>query len=95
VTGVGEIFQEGVVSSMAYRFLADLLVALHLAFALFVVLGGVLVLWRRRLAFLHLPVAIWGVFIELSGWVCPLTPLEVRLRILGGLAGLGGGGSSR
>ncbi len=76
---------------MAYRFLADLLVALHLAFALFVVLGGVLVLWRRRLAFLHLPVAIWGVFIELSGWVCPLTPLEVRLRILGGQAGYRGG----
>ena len=76
---------------MAYRFLADLLVALHLAFALFVVLGGVLVLWRRRHAFLHLPVAIWGVFIELSGWVCPLTPLEVRLRILGGQAGYRGG----
>ena len=76
---------------MAYRFLADLLVALHLAFALFVVLGGVIVLWRRRLAFLHLPVAIWGVFIELSGWVCPLTPLEVRLRILGGQAGYRGG----
>jgi hypothetical protein len=76
---------------MTYRFLADLLVALHLAFALFVVLGGALVLWRRRLALLHVPVAIWGVLIELSGWVCPLTPLEVRLRILGGQAGYSGG----
>lgn len=76
---------------MAYRFLADLLVAVHLAFVLFVVLGGGLVFWRRRLVFLHLPVALWGVFIELSGWVCPLTPLEVRLRILGGRAGYSGG----
>ncbi len=76
---------------MTYRFLADLLVALHLAFAIFVVLGGALVLWRRRLAFLHVPVAVWGVLIELSGWVCPLTPLEVRLRILGGQAGYSGG----
>jgi len=76
---------------MAYRFLADLLVAVHLAFVLFVVLGGGLVFWRRRLVFLHLPVALWGVFIEFSGWVCPLTPLEVRFRILGGRAGYSGG----
>jgi hypothetical protein len=76
---------------MAYRFLADLLVAVHLAFVLFVVLGGVLVFRRRRLAFLHVPVALWGVFVEFSGRVCPLTPLEVRLRILGGQAGYSGG----
>ena len=76
---------------MAYRFLADLLVALHLAFVLLVVLGGVLVLWRRRLALLHIPVALWGVFVELSGRVCPLTPLEVHLRVLGGEAGYSGG----
>ncbi len=76
---------------MAYRFLADLVVAGHLAFVLFVVLGGALVFWRRRFVFLHVPLALWGVFVELSGWVCPLTPLEVRLRILGGQAGYAGG----
>jgi len=76
---------------MAYQFLADLVVAVHLAFVLFVVLGGVLVFWRRRMAFLHVPVALWGVFIEFSGRICPLTPLEVRLRILGGQAGYSGG----
>lgn len=76
---------------MAYRFLADLLVVFHLAFVLFVVLGGGLVLWRRRLALLHVPVALWGVLVELSGWVCPLTPWEVRLRILGGQGGYPGG----
>ena len=76
---------------MAYRLLADLLVVVHLTFVLFVVLGGALVLWRRRLALLHIPVAVWGVYVELSGRVCPLTPLEVRLRSLGGQAGYSGG----
>jgi len=76
---------------MAYRFLADLLVVAHLGFLLFVVLGWVLVLRRRRFALLHLPAAVWGVLIELAGWVCPLTPLEVRFRILGGQAGYSGG----
>jgi len=43
------------------------------------------------LAFLHLPAAVWGVLIELCGMICPLTPLEVRLRILAGDAGYSGG----
>jgi len=76
---------------MLYRFLADLLVLFHLAFVLFVVAGGVLVLRRPRIALLHLPVAAWGAFVELSGRLCPLTPLEVRFRILGGEAGYSGG----
>jgi hypothetical protein len=76
---------------MLYRFLADVTVVLHLAFVVFVVLGGLLVLRRRRLVFLHLPAAIWGILIELGGWVCPLTPLENRFRRLGGEAGYEGG----
>ena len=76
---------------MIYRIFADLLVAVHLAFVLFVVFGGVLAFWRRRVPYFHLPAAVWGVFIELSGRVCPLTPLEVRFRRLGGEAGYEGG----
>lgn len=60
--------------------LADLVVLLHLAFTVFVVLGGLTVLWRRWMAWLHLPAAAWGVFIEMSGRICPLTPLEQSLR---------------
>jgi hypothetical protein len=75
---------------MIYRILADFLVVFHVAFLLFVVFGGLLALWRRRFAFLHLPAAVWGVFIELSGGICPLTPLEVRFRIQGGEAGYAG-----
>ena len=72
------------------RLLAGTVVAIHLAFVLFVALGGLLV-WRwRRLAWAHLPAVAWGVWIELSGDVCPLTPLENHLRSLGGEAAYGG-----
>ena len=66
---------------------ADLLVALHFAFILFVVLGGLLVLRWSWLAWLHLPAAVWGALIELVGWTCPLTPLENRLRVMAGQEG--------
>jgi len=73
------------------RLLADLLVVLHLLFILFVVLGGLLVLRWPRLAWVHLPVATYGVLIEMVGWMCPLTPLENRLRLEAGQAGYAGG----
>jgi Protein of Unknown function (DUF2784) len=60
--------------------MADLIVALHFAFVLFVVLGGLLVLRWPRLIWLHVPAVAWGVLIEFAGWICPLTPLENRLR---------------
>lgn len=76
---------------MRYAILADLLVVVHLAFVVFVVLGGLLVLRWRRTAWLHVPAAVWGALIELRGWVCPLTPWENRLRRLAGDAGYTGG----
>ena len=76
---------------MSTAIVADLLVLLHLAFILFVLLGGLLVLRWRRLLWLHLPVVAWGAAIEFVGWVCPLTPLENRLRAAAGDAGYGGG----
>jgi hypothetical protein len=72
---------------MLYLVLADMVVAIHLAFVLFVALGGFLVFRWRRLAWLHVPAALWGAFIEATGWICPLTPLENRLRAIGGGAG--------
>ena len=76
---------------MVYRLLADLIVAVHLGFVLLVVLGGLLVAWRRKLAWLHLPALCWGVGIELAGGVCPLTPLELRLRTAADQQGYAGG----
>ncbi|MGH8639199.1 MAG: DUF2784 domain-containing protein [Burkholderiales bacterium] len=63
-----------------YAWLADLVLVGHFGFVLFVVFGGLLVLRRRRIAWLHVPAAVWGVAIECGGWICPLTPLENRLR---------------
>jgi hypothetical protein len=76
---------------LIYRVLADVVLMVHLAFVLFVVLGGLLVLRWPRLAWLHVPAAIWGVLIEYTGWICPLTPLENSYRTRGGEAGYTGG----
>ena len=76
---------------MAYRIAADLVVALHVLFVAFVVLGGLLVLRWPRLAWVHLPAAAWGAWIEFAGGVCPLTPLEKSLRRAGSSAGYEGG----
>ena len=66
---------------MLFGVFADLLVVIHLAFILFVVLGGLLVIRWPRLAFVHLPAAFWGALIEFGNWICPLTPLEQKLRL--------------
>ena len=68
-----------------YRAAATAVVAAHVAFVLFVVLGGFLVRRHRRVAWLHLPAAIWAVAVEYAGWICPLTPLENTLRQRAGL----------
>lgn len=76
---------------MTYHLLADAVLVLHLAFIVFAVAGGLL-LWRwPRVVWLHVPAVLWGVGIELSGGMCPLTPLENRLRQLAGEAGYAGG----
>jgi hypothetical protein len=74
-----------------YRGLADLTLIVHLAFVLFVILGGLLALRWPRVAWVHIPVAIYGATIEFVGFICPLTPLEVWLRRRGGQAGYEGG----
>ncbi len=73
-----------------FRVAADCVVLLHLAFVVFVVLGGVLVARWSRLAWVHLPAAAWGVFVEFRGWICPLTPLENYLRERGGASAYDG-----
>jgi hypothetical protein len=75
---------------MAYRIAADLLVVLHLAFIVFVVLGGLLVLKWRSILFVHLPAVVWAVLLELNGWICPLTPWEQQLRQAAGASGYSG-----
>ncbi len=72
---------------MVYRLLADLVVLVHFGFVLFVILGGMLVLRWKRVAWVHLPAATWGAIVEFMGWICPLTPLEIWLRVMAGQSG--------
>jgi hypothetical protein len=76
---------------MLYGVLADLTAVVHFAFVVGVVFGGLLVLRWPRAAWVHIPIALWGVAIEWGGWICPLTPLENHLRRLAGEGGYEGG----
>ena len=65
---------------MIFRLLADATVLLHVAFVFFVVCGGLLLVRWPRVAWLHLPAAVWGAWVEFAGWICPLTLVENWLR---------------
>ena len=70
-----------------YAALADLVLLAHAGFIVFAAAGALLLRRFPRVAWLHLPAVVWGVGIEWSGGICPLTPLEVWLRRRAGTAG--------
>jgi hypothetical protein len=76
---------------MWYKITANGVVLLHFAFILFVLFGALFVVRWNRLAWLHIPAALWGALVELKGWICPLTPLENRLWLAAGADGYSGG----
>jgi hypothetical protein len=76
---------------MIYKLLADLVLVSHLLFILFALFGAALTFVWRYTPLLHLPALAWGAYIEFSGQICPLTPLEVSLRQAAGEVGYGGG----
>lgn len=71
--------------------MADALLVAHAAFVAFVAVGGFAVLWRQRMAWLHLPALAWGAFVIGTGRICPLTPLENAWRYSAGQQGYEGG----
>ncbi len=75
---------------MPYGIIADIVVLIHLVFVIFAVLGAVLIIWRRWIIWLHLPAFLWAVWIEFTGGICPLTPLENWFRIKAGQGGYEG-----
>jgi hypothetical protein len=72
---------------MFFRIAADLVLVLHLAFIAFVIVGGLLVLRYRWFVFVHIPAALWGAFVEISGRICPLTIWENSFRRSAGESG--------
>ena len=75
---------------MVDRIAADAVLVVHFLFVAFVVAGGALALRWPKLAWVHAPAFVWGALVELNGWICPLTPLEVTLRHAAGEAGYSG-----
>jgi hypothetical protein len=75
---------------MLLRLLSDVVVLIHLAFILFAVLGGIFVIWRRRILWLHLPAVAWAAWIEFCGGICPLTHMENWLLVKSGQGGYHG-----
>lgn len=73
------------ISPLFANVLADVLVILHLLFIIFVLFGALLVLKWVQIRWVHVPCLVWGVLVELTGWYCPLTPLENHFRELAGL----------
>jgi hypothetical protein len=76
---------------MLHAFTADAVMAVHFLFIAFALLGSFLVLWKPWIIWLHIPALAWGVWIESSGRICPLTPLENHFRDLAGQTTYGEG----
>jgi len=72
---------------MNFRFAADGVLLLHLSFILFALFGGALAARWRWMPLVHLPVASWAFFVEITGRICPLTYLENDLRLRAGQSG--------
>jgi hypothetical protein len=74
------------IRQMVYRILADFVLIVHFAFVVFAVFGALLVVRWRWIVWIHVPLALWAVMVEFTGWICPLTPLEHWLRTKSGVA---------
>ena len=59
-----------------YELAAELTLIIHFAFILFVVFGALLFFILKKVIYIHFPALIWGIYIELTHSVCPLTYLE-------------------
>ena len=59
-----------------YEFLATLTLITHFLFIIFVIFGGLLFFVKRWILFFHIPAFIYGVYVELTQSICPLTYIE-------------------
>jgi hypothetical protein len=71
-----------------YEIIVAVTVATHFAFVGYGVIGGFLALRWPRTIWVHVPVVIWCVAIEIVDFVCPLTALERWARTRAGMAAL-------
>ena len=76
---------------MGYALAADGVMLIHFGFIAFALLGSLLLLKWPRLIWVHLPALAWGIYIETSGNLCPLTSIENKYRALAGESTYGEG----
>lgn len=77
--------------AMWYAIAADAVMLMHFLFIAFALSGSLLLLKWPRLVWWHLPAVAWGAWIEITGNICPLTPLENKYRALAGESTYGEG----
>jgi ABC-type multidrug transport system permease subunit len=65
---------------MIYKILADLVVFSHFLWVLFLFFGALFGRRNRGIQVFHLAGLSYAVILQISGWYCPLTDLEVWLR---------------
>jgi len=73
-----------------YEILADIVVATHFLWILFLIFGAIPGRRIRWVRILHICSLIFSVLLQLNNWICPLTHLEVWLRAKSGWTYSGG-----
>ena len=61
-----------------YEIAADLTLIVHFTFIIFIAFGALLFFVSTKIIYVHIPALIWGIYMELTHSVCPLTYLENR-----------------
>ena len=59
-----------------YELFANLTLIIHLVFILFVIFGGLLFFIYSKIIYFHFPALLWGIYVEFTNSICPLTYLE-------------------
>jgi len=59
-----------------YEFLATFTLIIHFLFIVYVILGGLLFFIKPWTIYFHIPAFLYGVYVEFTQSICPLTYLE-------------------
>ncbi len=65
---------------MPYKILADIVVLIHFLWILFLIFGAFLGVRNKAIKIFHISGLVFAFVIQILGWYCPLTHLEVWLR---------------
>ena len=78
-------------SQMPKTIFADVVLVVHGLVTAFALTGCAFAWLWPRLAWVHLPLLAWSVMVGVTGWACPLTLLELKIRRAAGESTYEGG----